>query len=103
MMVKEANFEEIKQVAKVAKKCLRIKGEERPNMKEVAMELERVRSMQVQHSWINNNNLSSTEEMVCFLDVEASDSNHFALSGTMHTVGDNIKARTILSNIHHGR
>ena len=102
MMVKEANFEEIKQVAKVAKKCLRIKGEERPNMKEVAMELERVRLMQVQHSWVNNNNLSNAEEMVCLLDVEAPESEHFAVSGTMNTAGDSIKAR-ILTHIHRGR
>ncbi|KAL0556263.1 hypothetical protein IC582_004775 [Cucumis melo] len=49
MMVKVGRFEEVKQVAKVAMKCLKIKGEERPSMKEVAMELEGVRSMQVQH------------------------------------------------------
>ncbi|KAL0556253.1 hypothetical protein IC582_004765 [Cucumis melo] len=102
MMVKEANFEEIKEVAKVAKKCVRIKGEERPNMKEVAMELERVRLMQVQHSWVNNNNLSNAEEMVCLLDVEAPESEHFAVSGTMNTAGDSIKAR-ILTHIHRGR
>ncbi|XP_038886468.1 wall-associated receptor kinase 2-like [Benincasa hispida] len=103
MMAKEINFEEIKEAAQVAKKCLRIKGEERPSMKEVAMELEGVRLKQVQHSWVNNNNLSNEEEMVCLLDVEASDSGHFIVSGTMNTtVGDSIKA-SILSHIHHGR
>ncbi|KAE8647202.1 wall-associated receptor kinase 5-like [Cucumis sativus] len=103
MMVKEASFEEaVKQVAKVAMKCLRIKGEERPSMKEVAMELEGVRSMQVQHSWANNNDSSNYEETICLLDVEASDSNNFASRGTTSIVGDSIKA-SILPHIHHGR
>ncbi|XP_038886589.1 putative wall-associated receptor kinase-like 16 [Benincasa hispida] len=103
MMVKETNFEEIKETAKIAKKCLRIKGEERPSMKEVAMELDGVRLMQVQRSWVDNNSLSNAEERVCLLDVEASDSSHFIASGTMNnTVGDSIKA-SILSHIHHGR
>ena len=103
MMVKEASFEEaVKQVAKVAMKCLRIKGEERPSMKEVAMELEGVRSMQVQHSWANNNDSSNYEETICLLDVEASDSNNVASRGTTSIVGDSIKA-SILPHIHHGR
>ncbi|TYK22299.1 putative wall-associated receptor kinase-like 16 [Cucumis melo var. makuwa] len=36
----EATIEEIKKVAKLAKECVKVKGEERPTMKEVAMELE---------------------------------------------------------------
>ncbi|KAL7263074.1 hypothetical protein ACSBR1_001283 [Camellia fascicularis] len=39
-MVIEGNIEELKEVANLAKRCLRVKGEERPSMKEVAMELE---------------------------------------------------------------
>ncbi|GMP46948.1 hypothetical protein CsSME_00014909 [Camellia sinensis var. sinensis] len=39
-MVIEGNIEELKEVANLAKRCLRVKGEERPYMKEVAMELE---------------------------------------------------------------
>ncbi|CAL5384687.1 unnamed protein product [Camellia sinensis] len=39
-MVIEGNTKELKEVANLAKRCLRVKGEERPSMKEVAMELE---------------------------------------------------------------
>ncbi|WJX16348.1 hypothetical protein P8452_06386 [Trifolium repens] len=39
-MLNEENKKEIKEVAVLAAKCLRLRGEERPSMKEVAMELE---------------------------------------------------------------
>ena len=39
-IVNESNIEELKKVASLAKRCLRIRGEDRPSMKEVAMELE---------------------------------------------------------------
>ncbi|XP_028098519.1 putative wall-associated receptor kinase-like 16 [Camellia sinensis] len=39
-MVIEGNIEELKEVANLAKRCLRVKGKERPYTKEVAMELE---------------------------------------------------------------
>uniref|UniRef100_A0A2N9FEH8 Protein kinase domain-containing protein n=1 Tax=Fagus sylvatica TaxID=28930 RepID=A0A2N9FEH8_FAGSY len=38
-IVEEGNKEQLKQVAELAKACLEVKGEERPTMKEVAMEL----------------------------------------------------------------
>ena len=36
-MVNERNVEQLKEVAMLAKRCLRLKGEERPSMKEVAI------------------------------------------------------------------
>ncbi|CAN6721485.1 unnamed protein product [Malus baccata var. baccata] len=44
-IVTEANIEQLKEVSNLAKRCLRIKGEERPTMKEVAMVLEGLRRM----------------------------------------------------------
>ena len=41
------NKQEIMDVAILAAKCLRLRGEERPSMKEVAMALEGVRRMEV--------------------------------------------------------
>ncbi|XP_059629949.1 wall-associated receptor kinase 2-like [Cornus florida] len=42
----QSNTEQLKEVANLAKRCLRIKGEERPTMKEVAAELEGLRTME---------------------------------------------------------
>ena len=47
----EGNTKQLKEVANLAKKCLRLKGEDRPTMKEVAMELESLRKME-KHSWV---------------------------------------------------
>lgn len=48
----EENKQVIMEVAVLAANCLRLIGEERPSMKEVAMELEGMRLMD-KHSWIN--------------------------------------------------
>ena len=44
-VVKEGNAEQLKEVSMLVKKCLRLKGEERPTMKEVALELEGLKVM----------------------------------------------------------
>ncbi|TQD73607.1 hypothetical protein C1H46_040860 [Malus baccata] len=44
-IVTEANVEQLKEFSNLAKRCLRVKGEERPTMKEVAKELEGLRRM----------------------------------------------------------
>ncbi|XP_022989771.1 putative wall-associated receptor kinase-like 16 [Cucurbita maxima] len=98
-MVSEANMEQIKEVAKVARECVRIKGEERPSMKEVAMELEGLRATKGEHSWANVN-LSSAEETVYLLD-GASESSQLVGSGSMSTVGNSIKLEITL--MEHGR
>jgi serine/threonine protein kinase len=49
-IINEANTEQLKEVANLAKRCLRVRGEDRPTMKEVAMELEGLRIME-KHPW----------------------------------------------------
>ncbi|XP_062082814.1 wall-associated receptor kinase 3-like isoform X2 [Humulus lupulus] len=44
-IVDEENIEVVKEVANITKRCLRVKGDERPSMKEVAMELERLKKV----------------------------------------------------------
>ena len=50
--MKEAKAKQLKEVANLTKRCLRLKGEDRPTMKEVATELEGLRKMEM-HSWVN--------------------------------------------------
>ncbi|KAL6206431.1 hypothetical protein ACLB2K_023679 [Fragaria x ananassa] len=52
-MVNEGNVETIQQVANLAKICLRVRGEERPTMKEVAAELDGMR-IAAKHPWKND-------------------------------------------------
>ncbi|VVA37021.1 PREDICTED: wall-associated [Prunus dulcis] len=49
-IVNDGNIETLKNVAILAKRCLRLQGEERPTMKEVALELEGMRIM-AKHPW----------------------------------------------------
>ncbi|PON77722.1 hypothetical protein PanWU01x14_024780 [Parasponia andersonii] len=50
LVAAEGNLEEIKVVANLAKGCLRVRGEERPTMKEVASELEGLTHKEL-HPW----------------------------------------------------
>ncbi|XP_057442738.1 putative wall-associated receptor kinase-like 16 [Lotus japonicus] len=68
-IMNEENKQEIKEVAVLAAKCLRLKGEERPSMKEVAMELEGLRLME-KHPWTNKE--QDLEETRYLLHEEAS-------------------------------
>ncbi|KAF3337250.1 Wall-associated receptor kinase 3 [Carex littledalei] len=56
----EDDMELISAVAELAKKCLRMKGEERHMMKEVAEELHRIRKLK-QHPWGQESNPEETE------------------------------------------
>ncbi|XP_061358734.1 putative wall-associated receptor kinase-like 16 [Gastrolobium bilobum] len=88
------NKEEIKEVAILATKCLRLRGEERPSMKEVAMELDGIRLME-KHPWINTDvNLEETH----YLLHEASSSirEHGDSSSHQNTGYDSIKDHVLI-------
>ncbi|XP_047319816.1 wall-associated receptor kinase 2-like [Impatiens glandulifera] len=53
-IVNQGKREQLVGVANIAYSCLRVKGEERPSMKEVAMELEGIRIMGMRHPWEND-------------------------------------------------
>ena len=60
----EGNAKQLKEVANIAKKCLKLKGKDRPTMKEVATELEGLRRME-KHSWVNADfNFEETEHLL---------------------------------------
>ncbi|XP_061373357.1 putative wall-associated receptor kinase-like 16 [Gastrolobium bilobum] len=58
-IIDEANIEQLTGVAHIAKRCLKVNREERPTMKEVAMELEGLKVVE-KHQW-ESVNLSSEE------------------------------------------
>ena len=70
----EAGAEELYVIARLTRQCLNTKGEERPVMKEVALELEELRRMRNQQRQRGNEeiqqllvvgNLSSSENVEC--------------------------------------
>ncbi|CAJ2667644.1 unnamed protein product [Trifolium pratense] len=59
--IDEANIEQLKDVAHIAERCLRLKGDDRPTMKEVAMELEGILVIK-EHRWGSDNVFSEETE-----------------------------------------
>lgn len=53
-VVKEGDLDRLVAVAELARRCLKVKGEDRPTMRQVAAELDRLRAMG-QHPWTTNN------------------------------------------------
>ncbi|XP_050254697.1 wall-associated receptor kinase 1-like [Quercus robur] len=63
-IVNEGNIKLLKEVANIAKSCLSLRGEDRPSMKEVAMELEGLVIME-KHPWGNANvNIEEIENLL---------------------------------------
>ncbi|KAK7850557.1 wall-associated receptor kinase 1 [Quercus suber] len=63
-IVNEGNMKLLKEVANIAKSCLSLRGEDRPSMKEVAMELEGLVIME-KHPWGNANvNIEEIENLL---------------------------------------
>ncbi|XP_060670592.1 wall-associated receptor kinase 5-like [Ziziphus jujuba] len=63
-IVNEEHREQLKEVAELARRCLSVKGEDRPTMKEVAMELEGIRRTE-RHPWVKTElNLEETENLL---------------------------------------
>ncbi|XAR62871.1 Non-specific serine/threonine protein kinase [Bertholletia excelsa] len=70
-LVIDGNDDQLKEVAYLAMSCLKMKGDERPSMKEVAMDLEGIiKKRTKKHSW-SGINLSNTEETECLLGEES--------------------------------
>ncbi|XP_072988433.1 putative wall-associated receptor kinase-like 16 [Typha latifolia] len=77
-IVNEEEIELIKEVAELAMACLSIRGEERPTMKEVAEELDRLRKLK-HHPWAHHN----PEETKCLLEGSPNydDPDYYSLDG----------------------
>ncbi|RVW37798.1 Wall-associated receptor kinase 2 [Vitis vinifera] len=65
-VLNEEHIQYFMEVAMLAKRCLKVKGQERPTMKEVAMELERVLKLIEKHPWVQGHdwNLEETEALM---------------------------------------
>ncbi|THG00066.1 hypothetical protein TEA_018127 [Camellia sinensis var. sinensis] len=83
----EAKADQLKEFAILAKGCLRVKGEDRPTMKDVAMELEGLK-MTEKHPWVNDN--KGSEESQYLLEDLLSDAYDGETSTRNSTIYDSI-------------
>ncbi|TMW92706.1 hypothetical protein EJD97_012659, partial [Solanum chilense] len=61
-VVKEGSLEQLQKVAELVKNCLRLHGEHRPTMKEVAMKLESLRKFTKNNPWANGHGPEENED-----------------------------------------
>ena len=90
-IAKEGKAEQLKEVANLAKRCLRLKGEDRPTMKEVAIELEGLRKVET-HSWVN---VDSNSEETKFLLGETLDFYKYNASNKSTNVYNSVRDHVI--------
>ena len=102
-IVNEGNIEQLKEVANLAIWCLRVRGEDRPSMKEVAMELEGLRIME-KHPWGNADVYG--EEIQCLLNAPTHSFNidvGISCSSIRTTAGYNSMGSQMLTPLDGGR
>ncbi|KAF3451033.1 hypothetical protein FNV43_RR07122 [Rhamnella rubrinervis] len=92
VVLKIGNETQPKEVAELAKRCLNVKGEDRPAMKEVEMELEGIQKLE-KHPWVTGElNLEEAKYLL------GESSNAYREDKTIHTNNryDSIKEQVIL-------
>ncbi|GFP81277.1 wall-associated receptor kinase 2 [Phtheirospermum japonicum] len=90
-VAKEENKERVMKVAELARICLNVKGDDRPSMKEVAMELEGLIRVGVKHAWVE----FKAEDMESLLGDEFSSFTNSA--GNSTSIGfDSLKDQIIM-------
>lgn len=90
-ILREGTLEQLQEVGELVKRCLKLVGEERPKMKEVAMELERVRKLVKRHPWAQQQQEGQNiEENVSLLNEETDLYNASYQRSDLYTVSINI-------------
>ncbi|KAG8374425.1 hypothetical protein BUALT_Bualt11G0130500 [Buddleja alternifolia] len=62
-VLREGSLEQLQGIGELVKRCLDLRGDERPTMKEVAMELEGLRRF-TKHPWIQQENVEENEALL---------------------------------------
>ncbi|XP_047306507.1 putative wall-associated receptor kinase-like 16 [Impatiens glandulifera] len=97
MIEESSEYNQLYEVAKLAIQCLKLQGDERPTMKEVAMELEGLRIIQ-NHSWSwrnHHNNQYNPEEVEGLLVHEVPDHNSYEESSIYSANYDTMRNHAI--------
>jgi serine/threonine protein kinase len=97
-VLNEGNAEQLKEIAMLTKRCLGLKGDERPTMKEVATELEGLKAMET-HSWMKGNMGSKETENLPGKPYDAC----FGGANSDSACYDSINDQVIISGLDDGR
>ncbi|GMY06618.1 putative wall-associated receptor kinase-like 16 [Fagus crenata] len=101
-IVNEGNIEQIKEVANLAQRCLKVRGEDRPSMKEVAMELEGLVIME-KHPWGNANVYTEETEYLLSAPTQSFNIDVGTCCSTSTTAAYNSMKNEVLKSLNDGR
>ncbi|GMY06616.1 putative wall-associated receptor kinase-like 16 [Fagus crenata] len=101
-IVNEGNIEQIKEVANLAQRCLKVKGEDRPSMKEVAMELEGL-VITEKHPWGNANVYTEETEYLLSAPTQSFNIDVGTSCSTSTTATYNSMKNEVLKSLNDGR
>ncbi|GFS34967.1 wall associated kinase 5 [Actinidia rufa] len=89
-VINEGKAEQLKEFAIVAKGCLEVKGDERPTMNEIAMELQGLKMVE-KHQWVkDNNNLEETQSLLGELSVAYGDGGGTSISAAYDSMTNHV-------------
>lgn len=74
--MREGTVEQLKALAQLVKRCLNLNGDERPTMKEVAIELEGLNKLS-KHPWLNDQ--ADHEEATSLIKKETQDTDLYSI------------------------
>uniref|UniRef100_A0A2N9GN40 Protein kinase domain-containing protein n=1 Tax=Fagus sylvatica TaxID=28930 RepID=A0A2N9GN40_FAGSY len=101
-IVNEGNIEQIKEVANIAQWCLKVRGEDRPSMKEVAMQLEGLVIME-KHPWGNTNVYTEETEYLLSAPTQSFNIDVGTSCSTSTTAAYNSMKNEVLKSLNDGR
>ena len=101
-IVNEGNIEQIKKVANLAQRCLKVRAEDRPFMKEVAMELEGLVIME-KHPWGNANVYTEETKYLLSASTQSFNIDVGTSCSTSTIVAHNSMKNEVLKSLNDGR
>ncbi|KAI6695801.1 hypothetical protein NL676_023511 [Syzygium grande] len=101
VIANEGNNEQVREVANVAKRCLTVKGEERPTMKEVVIELEGLKAKS-NHPWMSSVDLNG-EQLIHLLGETTDLTVYMDSTETMNTGPSDSMKNHVIPLVNSGR
>ncbi|KAG8374426.1 hypothetical protein BUALT_Bualt11G0130600 [Buddleja alternifolia] len=100
-VLREGSLEQLQGIGELVKRCLNLRGDERPTMKEVAMELEGLRRF-TKHPWIQQENVEENEALLGEQSVMPSDLYEINVGAEFSTgtypLGDSLNSHVFYPN-----
>ncbi|KAK1355644.1 Protein kinase domain-containing protein [Heracleum sosnowskyi] len=89
-ILKEGSLDQLQKAAELVKRCLKLSGDKRPTMKEVAIEIENLRKF-TKHPWANRHDNEETTSFIGQTELPYSDLYEIQQSSYHNVVNDSLQ------------